>query len=767
MPDSHPTTAAGRIPSTAHGLLLIESLPHAVATLGPDGRVAAWNNAAESLFGISRQEMIGREPGSLLPAMEAAEAARSVKAALEGHDTVSFETSRSGGATDASALTFVFAPIKDSTGAILGASMVVLDISDRRQVEDKLRAAERLNSTAFEYAPIGIVLRALDGRILKVNRALCDMLGYSSDELLQLPFRQISHPEDIAKDEELMRKARDGEGHGYQVEKRYARKDGSIFWGLLSLSLLHDGEGAPVHFICHVQDITEHKRTSGRLRRLTDSNAQGVYFWKHSGEITSANDAFLRMIGYSREELEAGAIDWREITPEESTAADEEAMRQLETEGTCKPFEKEYIHKDGKFVPVLLGAAIFEDTPDEGVAFALDLTERKKLENQFLRAQRMESIGTLAGGIAHDLNNALAPVLMSIDLLQGYCDDPFSKDILSTIELSSRHAANLVRQVLSFARGVEGQRMEVQVRHLVGEIKKLAMETFLKHITIETAVPRDLWTVMGDSTQLHQVLMNLCVNARDAMPDGGHLKISAENLPLDTQYAALNPEARPGPYVVLEVEDSGTGMPPDMLDKIFDPFFTTKPVGKGTGLGLSTCMAIVKSHGGFVRVYSELGRGTTFKIYLPAVTDVSPEEKAAAQINMPRGKGELILVVDDEASVRQITQQTLIAFGYRAVVAADGADAVAIYAKEGEGIAAVLTDMMMPVMDGPAAIQVLHRMNPQVTIIGASGLSANSHVMQASRLGVKYFLPKPYTASALLQTLREAIDNAPSKPAAK
>jgi CheY-like chemotaxis protein len=254
------------------------------------------------------------------------------------------------------------------------------------------------------------------------------------------------------------------------------------------------------------------------------------------------------------------------------------------------------------------------------------------------------------------------------------------------------------------------------------------------------------------------VLLNLCVNARDAMPYGGKLVISARNLALDAQYAGLNPEAKPGPYVLIQVEDSGNGMPARVIEKIFDPFFTTKEVGKGTGLGLSTSLAIVKSHGGFIQVYSEQGKGTTFKVHLPAQTEASAEVAAEIAAELPRGHGELILVVDDEVSVRQITQQTLEAFGYRVILACDGTEAVAIYAQRSAEIAAVLTDMTMPVMDGLATIHVLRKINPEVRIIAASGLSANS---QIAGLGVKHFLPKPYTAETLLKALQEVLSANP------
>ena len=382
-----------------------------------------------------------------------------------------------------------------------------------------------------------------------------------------------------------------------------------------------------------------------------------------------------------------------------------------------------------------------------------DITERRKLEQQFLRSQRMESIGTLAGGIAHDLNNALAPIIMSLDLLKMRFPDEESMDLLGIISSSAQRGADMVRQVLSFARGVEGRQETVQIPPLVEEIAKIANETFLKHIHIRTSLSAGLWTVIGDPTQLHQVVLNLCFNARDAMTQGGTLTITAGNACIDAHYAGLHDDAKPGNYILLQVEDTGTGMPPEVIEKIFDPFFTTKELGKGTGLGLSTSIAIVKSHHGFLRVDSTPGVGTRFKIYLPAQPGSLPETLADTTVQLPRGDGELILVVDDEPRVRQITQQTLEAFGYRVVLACDGAEAVAVYASRPTEISAVLTDMMMPVMDGPTAILVLRRLNPQLPILAASGLAAQEHVAKAASMGVKHFLPKPYTAESLLTAL--------------
>ncbi|MDR3405033.1 MAG: PAS domain S-box protein [Chthoniobacter sp.] len=636
------------------------------------------------------------------------------------------------------------------------------DITERKQAEAQLRLLEtcvaRLND-------IVIITEAEPQdepgpRILFVNDAFIRRTGYSREEVLGRSPRFLQGPKTSRAELDRVRAAL-RQWKPVRAELINYTKSGEEFWIELEIVPVADATGRFTHWVSVERDITERNRTGERFRRLVDSNAQGVIFWKTNGEITGANDAFLRLVGYSREDLEAGRINWVALTPPEYEDLDRHCLAELAAKGVCPPYEKEYFRKDGSRVSLLVGAAAFADNPDEGVCFTVDLTERKKLEQQFLRAQRMEGIGMLAGGIAHDLNNSLGPIIMSLDLLKMKFNDPDSQELLAIISASAQRGADMVRQVLSFARGIDGRRLEVQVRHLIGDIAKIANETFLKHVEVRTIIPPDLWTVLGDPTQLHQVLLNLCVNARDAMPSGGRLTLSAENLAIDTQYSGLNSEAQPGPYVLLQIEDSGAGIAPEILDKIFDPFFTTKEIGKGTGLGLSTTLAIVKSHGGFLRVYSELGRGTIFKIYLPAQVESPLDLGVAVEAEMPRGDGELILVVDDEGSVSQITKQTLEAFGYRVVLAADGAEAVALFAQRGGEIDAVLTDMMMPIMDGAATIHVLRRMNPNVPIIAASGLTANAQIAQFASLGVKHFLAKPYTAETLLKTMRLALTEQP------
>ncbi|MEH1788686.1 response regulator [Nostoc sp.] len=386
-----------------------------------------------------------------------------------------------------------------------------------------------------------------------------------------------------------------------------------------------------------------------------------------------------------------------------------------------------------------------------------DITEKKHLEAQLFRAQRLESIGTLASGIAHDLNNILTPILAGAQLLPlKFPDaDERTRHLLEILEINARRGADLVKQVLSFARGVEGKRITLQLRHIIVELGKILKETFPKSIEISTDVPQNLWMVSGDSTQLHQVLMNLCVNARDAMTDGGTLSISAENLLIDENYARMNLEAKVGFYIVISVSDTGIGIPGEILDRIFEPFFTTKDVGKGTGLGLSTVLGIIKSHGGFVNVYSEPGTGTSFQVYLPAVEGMetlSPED-LPPQI----GHEELILVVDDEIAIQEITRTSLEAHNYKILIASDGIEAIALYAQNRDKISAVLMDIMLPSLDGLTAIRTLRKINPQVKIIASSGLMSDNKLSVLAAIGINTFLSKPYTINELLLSLQKVL----------
>jgi len=397
---------------------------------------------------------------------------------------------------------------------------------------------------------------------------------------------------------------------------------------------------------------------------------------------------------------------------------------------------------------------------EANVRLQAEMEHRKQAEAHLLRAQRLESIGTLASGIAHDLNNMLSPILMSAELLRMQLPAEFL-DLVSMIESAGTRAAGVVKQVLTFARGIEGERLPLQPKRLIREMEKIIAETFPRLVRLESRVPGDLALIEGDSTQLHQVLLNLCVNARDAMPQGGTLRIEADNFMADEQFASMTPGARIGSYVVLRVSDTGSGIPPHLIEKIFDPFFTTKEVGKGTGLGLSTVVGIVRSHEGFLDVRSEPGKGTTFEIFLPVALDGLPFVPKKDEAVSPAGHGELILVVDDESAIRAATQSVLAQNGYRTLCAADGVEALAIFAGQIDQIDAVLTDVMMPLMDGVALCRALKRMKPEVRVIATTGSGDDGRFQELHSLHIARILSKPFTTGSLLGALAEVFGAGP------
>ena len=380
--------------------------------------------------------------------------------------------------------------------------------------------------------------------------------------------------------------------------------------------------------------------------------------------------------------------------------------------------------RDDKSVIVQARATLIRDQsgqPKSLLIINTDITERKQLEEQFLRAQRLESLGSLVGGIAHDLNNALVPIILGVDILREQALPPDARRMVATMETSARRSADMIKQMLLFARGGELVKTVIRVDKLVKEMARTIADTFPKSIKCAVKVAKDSWPVSGFPTQLHQVLMNLCVNARDAMPRGGTLTLAAENVTLTLPEAACHKGVKPGNYLCLTVADTGTGIPPDIAEKIFQPFFTTKGLGKGTGLGLSTCQNIAKGHGGFITVQSRAGAGAEFKFFLPAADGRLPEADSAGKAPPPAGHGERILVVDDEEAILAITRAALQNYGYHVVTAGSGPEAITRLAQDAGGIHLVISDFAMPVMDGGATVAALRKIRPGLKVILASG----------------------------------------------
>ena len=542
---------------------------------------------------------------------------------------------------------------------------------------------------------------------------------------------------------------------------RHRAKDGTIFWvdTIWQIVMFHGRRAAMVS----IYDRSELNRTEEENRELADVlnlAADAIVVCSLEREVLFWNTGAERIYGWSVDEAVGRNI--QELFKMSADGA-LKCMTVLLEKGAWAG-EVEHARKDGQAVVVNSRWSLARDEDERKPRSILlinsDITETKKLESQFLRAQRLESIGTLASGIAHDLNNILSPIMMAVGILRASLK-PSDQKMLGIIEASAERGAGIVKQVLTFARGVEGARVPLQPKHLASEMTKVMQQTFPKNIDIQTHFPDELWMVTGDSTQLHQVLLNLCVNARDAMGEqGGKLRIALENVEVDEQIVRTNPGATEGPHVCITVMDTGSGMTHEVMEKIFNPFFTTKQQGKGTGLGLATVIGIIKGHKGFLTIQSQVGVGTTFKAFIPADRDAKPEEPADVSMESLRGSGELVLIVDDEAPIREAVVSTLEAHNYRCYTAEDGTDALALYF-ERRKIDIVVTDLHMGMMDGISLIRSLRKLNPNVKVIVSSGHIQNDTLATLNALGVKKMLEKPYTADKLLKCVYELI-NAPA-----
>lgn len=739
---------------------LIASVPGLLYLHDQEGRFLRWNRSLETVSGYCAEEMAQRhfhdfiaDHQKLLLKEKMEEAFAKGELSVE----VEFLTK------DGRRLPYFFTARKiilENIPCLVGLGV---EVAERRQSETALPESERKYRELVEHANSIILRWTRDGCIIFLNEYGLKFFDYSAEEIIgrHVVGTIVPEIESTSRDlRPLMEEILKNPAAFEKNTNENMRRNGERVWIAWTNKTVLDERGQIKEVLSIGTDITERRRAEAQIAEqaaFLDKARDAIIARSLDGKILFWNQGAELIYGWKREEaLDRNVGELLYL----SRAAYEEINQRVLNKGEWSG-ELRHLTKNGREIIVESRLTLIRDkagNPKSVLGINTDITEKKIIEAQFLRAQRMESIGTLAGGIAHDLNNILTPILISIDALKAKTLDPQVHKMLETIGVSAKRGADIVRQVLTFARGIPGERINIQPKHLLQDIELIIKDIFPKDIRLQLSIPEDTWLIQGDPTQMHQVLLNLCLNARDAMPNGGLLRLGLEHGVFDEQYAALNVQVKPGRYVKFSVRDEGTGIPPEILDKIFEPFFTTKDISKGTGLGLSTVSAIVKSHGGFINVSSEPGN-TIFDVYLPAMEPFSERSREPSEeASLPRGQGETILLVDDEAPILAVTSEMLRDFGYRVLTASDGAEALNLYAKHSQEIAVVLTDMRMPVLDGSTMIQSLIPLNPAVKIIATSGFDMNEHMAKLAGTGVRHFLGKPYTVETLLKTLRTVLD---------
>lgn len=646
-------------------------------------------------------------------------------------------------------------PERDGAGGVVAIRGVAQDIGDRRQAEQETEElAQRLTAT-FESITDAVMTLDAGWRFIYCNRRAAELLQRDRFHLLgRAIWEEFPHLQDTEVEHTARRVAETG-----RTEVIDAYHDDTL-QGWFELNVYPSAEGGVTIYF---RDVSDRHRARVQLRqqaRLLDQARDAIVVRDLEGRITYWNHSAERLYGWSAQEV-LGRHERDMVAGD--TGGFDDALARTRATGAWTG-ELTQVDRLGRELVVEARWTLVHDEVDDSSAIltiTTDVTERRQLEAQFLQAQRMESLGTLASGIAHDLNNALSPVLMAGQLLANDEPDEERRDLIDMITASARRGAEMAEQVLSFARGVEGKRISVDLGEIVRDLERLTRETFPKHVAVRTNVAPDLWSVTGDPTQLHQVLLNLCVNARDAMPRPGALSISLANLVVEGRRRTRRPDLAPGPYVRITVSDTGHGMSREVLDRIFEPFYTTKTAESGSGLGLSTSLGIVESHGGSLEAHSRPDVGSIFTIDLPATPAIGTEDPEPGRL-ATRGAGELLLFVDDEPAVRRLASQVLERAGYRVVTAVDGHDALQAAGRCRDELALLVTDMMMPRMDGATAVGLIRDLRPGLPVVAVSGLRAELD-RDLAGVGSVHLLRKPFTTPELLDVVAAALASRPAE----
>ena len=648
---------------------------------------------------------------------------------------------------------------------------------DRLQAREAVSRSEAELSSVYDRVPSVLCLFDEQLQIVRANRSATEFAGYPSGHSKPAHLGEFFHCQSEEGHAANCGKKTDCSGCDLRhvlletlttgKSQRQVRMTQTILRHGLpeNLVLLVSTEriqlGHTLRVLMCLEDITKNVRADEQIRSqaaLLDITGDAIFVRDFSDRIIYWNEGAHRLYGWTP--AEAIGRTTNELMPENTSFESSRALQTVQNQDAWAGEIKQK-SRDGRELVIQSRWTLVREPEGKPKAILIvnsDITEKKQLESQLLRGQRLESIGTLASGLAHDLNNVLAPIMMAVQFIKDNTEDDGIRACFQTLETCSRRGADIIRQVLMFARGVEGERILLNPKHLIQEMQRIANETFPRSIEISTRISRQPCVLLGDATQIQQVIMNLCVNARDAMPQGGVLTLGLEHKELDAAGVHIHPKAKPGSYVVISVIDTGTGIPPELVDKIFDPFFTTKPLGQGTGLGLPTVLGIAENHGGFVHLETKLGAGTTFFVYIPAAPgDAAGGEKSGSHGELAKGKGELILVVDDEPSVRKLASAILNRHGYHTVTAAEGREGIKMFEQHRQSVRLVVSDLMMPLLDGPGMLRGLRAIEPGFKSIVITGLGEENRIAEAKAAGADLILNKPFTADQLLSDVKKLL----------
>ncbi len=656
-------------------------------------------------------------------------------------------------------------PVRNADGAITHLRGIAMDITGRKRAEEALRESEERFRSLVENATVGIYRTTPQGRILMANPALVKMLGYKNFK--ELAARNLEeegfepgYPRKAFRD----RMAQDSEVR--DLEEAWTRRDGSVIFVRESARAFHSEDGKIMYYDGIVEDVTERKQVEAEKARLVtaiEQSAEAAVITNISGDIEYVNPAFTRITGYSREEVLGK--NPRILKSGKQDPAFYQQLWATILKGEIWQGEIINRRKDGSLYTLQMSVA-----PVRGehgkithfIATEQDITARKLLEQQLIQAQKIEAVGRLAGGVAHDFNNLLTIINGYAELLteQTSAEDP-RRDHLKEILMAGERAAGLTRQLLAFSRRQVLEPRVLDLNSVLTEVEKMLRRLIGEDVELVTSLKPDLGHVKVDPGQIEQVVMNLAVNARDAMPEGGKLYLETSNVDVDEDYARSHPSIMPGKFVMVAVSDTGCGMDAETQTHIFEPFFTTKEKGHGTGLGLATVYGIVKQSGGFIWVYSEPGQGSTFKIYFPCVEEAASTTEPADFAAKPAKGAETVLVVEDEEGVRSLVCKTLKSKGYKVLEATGAAQALQIVEQLTEPIHLLLTDVVMPQAGGKELAKRLSTLRPGTKVLYMSGYTDDAIVRHGILEVGTFFLQKPFAPDALVRKVREVLDRKP------